>query len=223
MFELEHPPTDAPDAGEVLTLSCTAGAPAPEGLAGDALAILGLPDPVKERFGTILSPYLHGQPDEEQSRALEVLCKDNDLDPQRLVPAIKAARFLVTGAARRALSRESFTEDLARLDDDPRNIRQLIEVLLPCFEQEAPRLRQRFAERTLAEHGKLVEEAHWRVDKIVHSEHADGINLSVAVLSFAYREGERRDRITLHLLPEQLHALKQACLQLLPDDEPERG
>lgn len=217
MFELKHPPGDSEASADTLRLSCTRGEPAPQGLASDALSILGLPDAVKARFGEIVRPYLHGQPDEEQARALEAICQESDLDPQRLVPAIKAARFLITAAAHTAQSRDGFTEDLARLDDDPRAIRQLVEVLLPTFEAQAPVLRRRSAEQTLADHGKLVEETHWRVDSIVCSDHGDGLNLPVAVVTFVYREGERRERITMQLLPEQLNALKQACLHLLPD------
>lgn len=220
MFELKHPPQDASSDDEVLRLSCTRGQPAPPGLPQDTLTLLGLPQAVKDSFFDVLAPYLAGEPSEQDQRSLQKVCEDNELDPQRLVTPIKAARFLISEAARTAQSPETFSEDIARLHDDPRSIKELIGILLPCYEKAAPFIRQQIITRTMSEHGKLTENIHWRVDKVINSEHGDGINTAVAVLTFDYREGAKQERITLHLLPNELARLKAACLQMMPEEAP---
>lgn len=212
MFDLKTPVEPAP-----LTLHCTRGDDAPSGLTDDARELLALPAEVKARFADVVGPYLHGEPDQAQQSTLQRLCEESDIPPERLIGPIRAGRFLVTSAAKASLTTESFSEDIARLHDDPHAIRELIQLLMPVYEKEAPALRAAIVERTVAEHGRLVESAHWRIDNIVNSEHGDGINVPVAVLTFDYREGEKRDRVTLHLLPEQLNQLRSACLQMIPE------
>lgn len=214
MFELKSPLSPAP-----VSLRCTRGAPVPDGFVDEARSILALPEAVKAQFDRVLLPYLRGEPSEEDQTWLSRLSADHDLEPAQLVGPIRASRFLVMSAIQTAQTRETLSEDIAHLHDDPRAIRELIEILLPVFERAAPELRTSIIERTLAEHGRLVEAAHWRVDKIVNSEHGDGLNVPVAVLTFDYREGDKRDRITLHLLPEQLNQLKNACLSMIPEGE----
>ncbi len=216
MFELKKP---VEEAAPQLKLHCTRGEPAPEGLVADAQALLTLPEEVKRQFDQVLLPYLGGEPDEDQQAWLHELCEKHGVEPAQLVGPIRGSRFLVTKAAQTAQSHESFSEDLAHLADDPRAIRELIEILVPLFERAAPVLRTEIMERTVAEHGRLVEACHWRVDKIVNSEHGDGINVPVAVLTFDYREGPQSQSITLQLLPEQLNELKMACTRMLPDGD----
>lgn len=210
MFELKTP---AP--AELLRLQCLRGAAPPPALAGDVQALVALPEALRQRFWAILEPCLDRDPEGDEQAAIVSLCEAHDVDPAALLEPLRGARFLVHAAARAALTREAFAEDVERLAR-PGEFRHALGALLPCFEQAMPRLRQRIVARTIADHGKLVEDVSWRVDKIINSEHGDGVNVAVAVLSFRYREGERSERITLHLLPEQLQKLKDACLSILP-------
>jgi len=218
MFELKHPPQEEAADGDALRLNCTGGQPAPPDLPQDTLALLALPQAVKDDFFDVLAPYLADEPTTEQQQWLQQLCEENDVEPQLLIAPIKAARFLISAAARTAQTRETFSEDIARLHDDPSAIRELIGILLPCYERTAPAIREEIITRTMAEHGKLAQGIHWRIDKVVNSEHGDGINTPVAVLTFDYREGKNQERITLHLLPGQLAQLKAACLQMMPEE-----
>ncbi len=218
MFELKNPPADTPEAerNEPLgpRLNCTRGTPAPAELSDDLGHLFELPDPVRQRFWEILAPYLRGEPDQQQSKAIRQLCEQHELDPTQLVPAIKAARFVITNTACSGITREAFLEDLAHLAAGGSK-RELIGILLDCFEKSVPVLRDEIVARTIADHSKVVQNTHWRIDKVINSDHGDGIDLPVAVLTFDYQEGSKRDRITLHLLPEQLSELKSALQRML--------
>ena len=84
MFNLKNPPPKSPP-DTTLRLSSTRGQPAPPDLAQDAVSILALPEPVKERFFEVLAPYLGGEPDAQQAEALGALCEEHALEPARLV------------------------------------------------------------------------------------------------------------------------------------------
>lgn len=224
MFELKHrPDRPAESEGDISAepaLRCLRGKVGPDDLRGDLGALCALPPPLRAQFFDLLAPYLAGTPTEEEQRRLFAVCEEQAIDPQGLVGPIRGARFLITNAARTALDEQAFAADVAELVPGEL-LTQALAVLVPCFERAAPELRRQIALRTISDHGRVVTDVHWRVDKIVNSEHGDGVNVPVAVLTFRYREGVREDRITLHLLPEQLAKLKSACLEMLP--EPSRS
>lgn len=210
MFELGKS-----ESTEPVRLQCTRGAPHPEALTADMRALAALPEALRQRFWAILEPCLDHDPDDESKDAIVTLCETHGVEPTAILEPLRGARFLLHASARAALSREAFVDDLERLSR-PGELRHVVGTLVPCFEKAMPVLRQRIVARTIADHGKLAEDVSWRIDKIINSEHGDGVNVAVAVLSFRYREGERSERITLHLLPEQLQKLKDACLSILP-------
>ncbi len=222
MFQLDEQPQEAEPVATANSglggpgLNCVRGLSGPEELRDDMQELLALPDGIRECFWEILQPCLVGDPSDEQQQEIFALCEAHQLDPQRLQNPLRAVRFLVTAAARTALTQEAVVQDVEQLVKDGQ-LRLALAVLLPCFEQALPLLRAQIVARTITEHGKLAEGVHWRVDKIINSEHGDGVNLPVAVLTFSYREGNRQERITLHLLPDQLAKLKAACLEMLPD------
>jgi len=210
VFELKHPPPAEP-----LRLRCLRGAPAPADLAADVRALVALPEALRQRFWAVLEPCLEADPDEAAQRRIFALCEELGVDPVSLQVPLRGARFLLTNAARAALGDDAFVADVEALAPTG-ELRAAVGVLLACYQKARTRLRLSIVARTVADHGKLAEDVSWRVDKIIHSEHGDGVNLPVAVLTFRYREGDRSDRITLHLLPEQLQKLKEACGSILP-------
>jgi hypothetical protein len=233
MFDLKHPPPELDDAQDRLpraaprpaggpggvALNCMGGAAGPADLRDDIEALMALPDPIKQRLWEVLLPYLHPAPAEADQQRVGALCEEHGLDPQRLVGPVRAVRFLLQQSARAALDRGAFAGDLSALAPEGR-IHELLEILLPCFDRAMPPMRREIVARTLAEHGRLVETTHWRVDKILGSEHGDGIDVPVAVLTFAYRESAGPERVTLHFLPEQLAQLREICDRMLAGSAP---
>ncbi|MCK6592439.1 MAG: COMM domain-containing protein, partial [Polyangiaceae bacterium] len=60
-------------------------------------------------------------------------------------------------------------------------------------------------------HGKLCESIEWRIDTVTSSSRGDKIQLPIVWLTLGYREGERRDRISLQLTPEAVQSLRRVC------------
>ena len=209
MFELKNPVPP-----EAIRLATLRGGEAPAALPSDVQALVALPEPLRQRFWSILEPCLDADPDEESQRTIFALCEEHGVDPSCVLEPLRGARFLLQAAARSAATREAFVEDLERLVR-PGELRHAVGTLVPCFDKAVPRLRERIVARSIADHGKLVEDVHWRIDKIIQSEHGDGVNVPVVVLTLRYREGERAERVTLHLLPEQLKKLESACASIL--------
>ena len=109
------------------------------------------------------------------------------------------------------LDEADFAEDLARLGDGG----EIRAALLPGYAMAMTALRGDMALGALADHGKVVDGVAWRVEHVTASNRGQGLDVPVVVLTLAYREGERRDRVTLQLLPDALVELQAMCARLL--------
>lgn len=196
-------------------LQCLLGRPAPDGLGGDLLSLFELPQPVQDAFLEVLGVKLSSPPTEQQQRRVLALCQQNEVEPKVLDRPAEAAGFLMIEAARRGLDDEAFASDLAKLAGAAEEAGKLVELLVPGYRQAFGPLRQQMLAKTVLEHGKLVEHTHWRIDQIMVSEHADALDTPIAVLSFAYRDASKQDRITLHFMPDQLAELRAVCDRML--------
>ena len=76
-------------------------------------------------------------------------------------------------------------------------------------------LRREMIRQTFADHGKAVEACHWKMERVVASDRAEGIDASVANLTFRYVEGGTRGSVTLLVPPEVLRELRDACDRML--------
>jgi hypothetical protein len=85
---------------------------------------------------------------------------------------------------------------------------------MPGYEAAKVLVRHEIARAALADHGKVVERVDWRVDQVVTSNRGEKLGVPVAVVTLSYREGERRDRITLQLPPQALRELAAMCQRL---------
>jgi len=207
----------APDG---VPLRCLGGRPGPARLTADVGELLALPLAVKERFWDVILPYLHPAPTDEQAARVEALRGEHGLAAEALVGPIRAARFLIVEGARAGLDDDAFVADLSSLSRTV-DVREIVGILLPCFRRAAPPLRSEIVARTLADHGKLVSDVHWRVDRILGSERGSALDAAVAVLTFDYRDGARDDRVTMQFMPEQLIQLLRACEEMLADQRRE--
>ena len=66
-----------------------------------------------------------------------------------------------------------------------------------------------------ADHGKVVTSSRWRIDIIDRSDRAARMSVPVGVITLNYQEGQQHERITLHLLPDQLNELRRALNSML--------
>ena len=200
------------EPGRVLQI--LGGGTAPANLGNDLLGLLALPDAARQDFWTVLGAYLQPVLDERAQRAIVEYCERHELTSERIAPAVKGSRFLFQEVARSNASPDALLADLQTLlsADDAEELAKLV---MPWLEDFLPKLRANLSRLSIADHGKVVLGTHWRVDRITSSSRAKGLSTSVAVVTFTYQEGERMERVTLHLLPEQVDALRRAADEML--------
>jgi len=198
-------PTPPPD-----TLHCLGGQPPPPEVRADLALLPRLPAPAQQQLYRVLGPCLGEAVPSSIEKAVEDFCRAFQIDDAALARALRASRFLLREAAARDLPAAAFIEDLARLGQGE----ALAEILMPGYEAAKAMVRREILAAALADHGKVVERVDWRVDQVVTSNRGEKLQLPVAVVTLSYREGDRRDRITLQLPPEALRELSAMCQRL---------
>lgn len=195
-----------------LRLHCLGGGGAPPDLGADLRRLLALPAPALMRFWQVLGPALAETLSPETARLLDVFTSAYALDGQSLALAVKACRFLVREAAARDLPAAALAEDLGRLCGDAPGVG---EILLAGYEPAREQIRRDILRAALADHGKVLVGARWRVDRIQACERGARIGAPVALLTLSYCEGPARKRLTLQVLPDMVGELKGICESIL--------
>lgn len=195
-----------------IPLFCLGGQAAPEAIAKDLLALARLPERARARFWEALGPALPDPLPASVEPALDGFARTFEVSKDELARALRASRFLVREASARGLDRERFGEDVVRLAGGSLSPEAAViaPLLLSRYDAARASLAAGALRETLADHGAVVESIEWRVDGVLASSRGDAGAARIAVLTFDYREGVRKDRITLHLSPEKLEELRRA-------------
>jgi hypothetical protein len=171
-----------------------------------------LPPAAKRQLWQALGPSLTEPVPPEVERLLDAFCARHGVSDVDLATALKACRFLLREASRADLDAAAFAADVDALSGGSEEIRT---ILLAGYEAAKSVLRREILRNSILDHGRLLAGVDWRLDRVLASEHGSNIGASVAVLTLRYREGDRQERLTLHVLPETLRELRDACDKLL--------
>ncbi|MDI1480862.1 COMM domain-containing protein [Polyangium sp. y55x31] len=196
-----------------LPLFCLGGKAAPEAIEADLKTLARLPERARARFWDALGPALPDPLPASAESALDTFARAFDVPRDDLARALKASRFLVREACARGLDRGRFEEDVVRLAGGPLSPEAAViaPILLSRYDAARAALGVSAFRDTLTDHGAVVESIEWRVDAVLASSRGDTGAAKIAVLTLGYRDGDRKDRITLHLSPEKLEELRSAC------------
>ncbi len=200
-------------ATDLLTqpLRCLGGLPAPPEIVADLATLPALPLPARRQLYRVLGPCLDEPVPSSVDAQIAQFCRELSVEPAALARALKASRFFLRQAVTLDLGEADFAEDLAKLDGGG----EIRAALLPGYEAAKQVIRGEIARGVIADHGKVVERVAWRVEQVTASSRGKSPGLSVVAVTFAYREGERADRVTLQLLPDALLELSAMCRQLV--------
>lgn len=196
-------------------LRCLGDQGAPPDLVEDAMRLLGFARAAQRAFWMLLVPSVVDAPPTELSAQLDAFAQQHELQTDALASTLRAHRCLLRGAAERRLGKADYAADLVALAGSELQGRRLLEVLMPGFELGCKNLQQERVGDALAAHGSLLERTEWRLDEMVLSQRGGIDRARVGLVTMSYRTGDRRDRITLQLLPPQLELLEQACRAML--------
>jgi hypothetical protein len=106
------------------------------------------------------------------------------------------------------LSVEELAEDLALLWPAPSGS-LLGDALRRGYEQLKAVLRAELIGEALLKHGNVLTDVDWRLDAMVSERQAAKLAVPVALVTLAYRDGERGRRLTLQITPDKLERLAQ--------------
>jgi hypothetical protein len=185
------------------------GARAQASLGQDLEALLTWPPPVLQQLGELLELALSPQLDDRLTTRLSRVAREHDVETDLLLPPLKALRFLLREGAKNNAGGNAFAEDV-RTITAPEHHDALLGMLAPFAEQAFPALRKELLVRSIAEHGNVVRDVHWRTDLMQSSDHALGLDVTLTSLTFNYQDGPTPRRITLQLLPGELGLLQKA-------------
>jgi hypothetical protein len=193
------------------SLRCMRGAALPASIADDLALVKTLPELARRQLYRALGPCLPEPVPSGVQELLDKFCAELGVPRPELARALKGCRFLLRQAAKINLNAGEFAEDLIALGDTG----ELAESLLERYDAAMQALRLELTVGVLADHGKVVQRVSWRVDRIDVSDRGDGVGIPVVVLTLAYVEGGKNDRVTLQLGSDAMRELRAMCDRLL--------
>ena len=177
-----------------------------------ALATLALlPGPARARLPALLSELVAAMPEDQLDHRLIRLCRNADLDPERLAPPLKAARFLFRHAASAGAGVAELRRDLESLCPDA----AAQEFLARIYEAVLPSLREEIAAASITAHGKVLAGVEWRLDAIAASNRGRGLQVPVALVTLHFQDRGTSGSFTVQMLPAMVKELRDACDALL--------
>lgn len=193
-------------------LYCLGGGEAPPDLAADLACLGRLPLEALQRIWQVLAPSLAEPIAPETEQLLDLFCAAYHADGELLARAIKGCRFAIREGAQRDVPGPALVDDLQKLCPD---LPVVAELVLAGYDEAKEQLRHEIVKAALADHGKLLVRVSWRVDAIQASERGLGLRTPVAMLTLHFREGAESGRVTLQVLPDMMHELKDVCEKVL--------
>jgi hypothetical protein len=201
-----------PGPGAPLELHCFGGQPAAPELLDDVRRLLALPAEARRRVWQVLGPSLPDTVAPEVDALIVRFAAAHEVDSVALARALKGCRALVRQASAGGLPPKLFAEDLMRIAGGSP---ELAQVLLPGYERVKDELRRELLGAAVADHGKLLEDVRFRVDLLTASDRGLRVRFPAVTLTLHYREGSRREQITLQLLPEVVKQFQRMCEHVL--------
>lgn len=217
------PGTGLHAAVKVAALRCLRGEQAPGDLAANLRVLAGFSPDARRQLWGVLGPTLGERREPGADDGVVAFAAVHHVQPAELSRALRACRFLLRAAARTDLSLEDFEADLELLlppgpDPDSEEtkvsvaLRQLLRVGYPAA---LASLQREIVLASLADHGRVLLSADWRIDRIMSSERGEMGGVKVAVLTLEVQEGATKQRITIHALPDEVRMLRDLCTRLL--------
>jgi hypothetical protein len=197
--------------GEGRRLRCLGGGVVPDELMADAERVPKLGDKVIRDLPTLLPAAVLAPVTRELGEQLARFCLRHEIAEADLGHVLKLCRWIVREAAGANLPAEDLAADLEVLLHPPG---ALGEVLLAQYDALKNALREQLVADALVRHGNLLTDIDWRIDRLVGDRHAARLDVSVAVVSLAYKKVDGDGRVTLQLTTDQLRRLAQVATAL---------
>ena len=198
-------------------LNCLDGEKAPEAIVADLQLLATLPEAARVRFWDALGPALSEPVPDSIDDTLDTFTRAHDVHPNVLGRTLKASRFLVREACARNLDRSRFEEDIVRLCGGILSPESVIiaPILLSRYDAARASLGAGAFRASVSDHGYVLRSLEWRIDSVLTSSRGHTGGARVAVLTLGYGQGDEEKKLTLHVTPDKLEELRNACERML--------
>lgn len=187
-------------------LKCLQGSPARPELIDGWNRMTRFPGPALSQWWDLLEPALTHSFAGQEGVRIRAFAQQFSLKEGDVVLALQACAFLITQSVALNLDADTFAGDLRTLGGGETGA---AEVLRKRYDELHRPLRERIIEQTLLSHGNVLVDLDWRVDHIQASSHGSELDASVVMLSLAYRNLDRTERLTLQITPSAMRGLKE--------------
>jgi hypothetical protein len=193
--------TTIPPAPAWQSLGSTA---APPSLGDDLLTVRQLEPKALGDLWTLLEPNLGARVADEAGERAESFCAAHGVRADDLVPLVRACRFLFRTAAQQDVPLEAMSSDLtAVLGTSPEAA-----ALAGLYARALPHIRALEVLASLERFGPVLRSAAVRVDHVGLTQHLPA-TLPLVLLHLEYEDDAGPHKLTLHLPPAALAALRQ--------------
>jgi hypothetical protein len=185
--------------------------PADPELVASMVDLAALPPRAFDLLPELVATRLDTLAEDQRDAKLARLCRRDELDPTITRPAIVALAALFRDAAAANVDRAALESDLEKLGlKSP-----LLDVVLALYEARVGGLREEIVRASIAAHGAVLTGAEWRIDTLGSSSRGRELDVPIALVTFQYQDGRESKRLTLQLLPDAVHGLRELCDHLL--------
>lgn len=200
----------APDgsSSERPPLSTCQGQPAPVPVQEGWENLLTLPTSALQGFGELFTATVADMEEESLGQAVTAYCGQYGLDTQAVIDSIRACQFLLRQAAVLDLDASAFASDLAKLSGEEVGP---LRVIMSRYAPLKSRVRDGLMLQALMDHGKVLVDLDWRVDRVSASNRLANPGSDVVILSMELRSTSGSERVTMHLPAQSLKLLHDFC------------
>ncbi len=193
---------------EPIKLNCLKGQPAPPIVMAGWKRLIRFSEQARKAFWNLLAPVLLMPDQADNQNLITLFCKEHEIAPDAVLAVVGCCEVLLKQAAALDLTVEAFRQDLLSLSDDGADLADFVSERYPEAKKE---LRQKILMASLADHGKVMTDLAWRLDKVQHSSKGNHLNTDIVLLTLHYREGQSPGTITLQLTRETARMLRHFC------------
>lgn len=211
----EHMPPN-PQTGaspESAALATCQGQPAPAPVREGWETLLSLPTSALQAFGELFTATVTETDEEALGLAVTSFSSQYGLDSQAVVDSIRACQFLLRQAAMLDLDAGTFASDLTKLSGEETGP---IRLFTARYTPLKARVREGLLLQTLMDHGKVLVDLDWRVDRVSASSRLAGPTSDVVILTLGLQSTAGSERVTMQLPTQSLKLLQDFCARFTP-------
>lgn len=193
------------------TLAAFGGSPAPDGLAADLLALLSLPEPVRDALWEVLARNLGATLPPGVEAFVASFCQAHGIAEDGLVPIVRGCRLLFRQGASRDVAVADVTRDLNLLcGTEP----EVVGRITAWYERALPLIRSMLAVDGLGDFGPVLEDVRVRTSYLRASRHLPQALIPLVTLSLRYKDGDDARQLSLSLPPQLIEQLRAVVSEL---------